>query len=149
MQNPYQSPTTETSASHSGEVSSTVVALLQGTQGWVRFLSILGFIGCGLMFLIGVIVLVMGVTPVNTVSTFIGVIYLIFGVIYFIPTFKLNQYASKIKLLVHAPSEKNLVEALDKQRSFWKVVGIFMILTIALYILAIIGIVAFEATKMR
>ncbi len=101
------------------------------------------------MFLIGVIVLVMGVTPVNTVPAFIGVIYIIFGVIYFIPTFKLNQYASKIKLLVHAPSEKNLVEALDKQRSFWKVVGIFMILTIALYILAIIGIVAFEATKMR
>jgi len=41
-------------------------------------------------------------------------------------------------------SNSDLVEALNQQRSFWKFVGIMVLVMIALYIVAIIGAVGFS-----
>ncbi len=109
-------------------------------QGWVHFLSILGFIGCGFLVLVGLVMMVAGSRAFNYqgaagMGIFIGFIYLVLAGLYFFPALKLTQYASRIASLRESHSEQDLISALDAQCSFWAFVGIVAIVTIGIYIL--------------
>ena len=69
-------------------------------------------------------------------------IYLIMAVLYIIPGVYLTRYASKINTLMQAPSSSALEDALVAQKSFWKFVGISVLVLVGVYVLLIIiGIV--------
>lgn len=74
---------------------------------------------------------------------FLGLLYAAMGVFYLFPSIKLWKYGSAILRLMGTGSNADLVEALDQQRSFWKFVGIMILVMIALYIVAIIGAIGF------
>jgi len=66
-----------------------------------------------------------------------GIFYLVFSILYIFPSLRLWQYASSISNLESSQQTLDLETALDRQRSFWKFVGIMVTLTIILYIVAI------------
>lgn len=135
-QNPYRSPSECGDAGQAGPVvTHTVLTLLAQTQPWVRFLSVLGFILAGLMVLVGLIagVVMMGRGP----GSVIFFIYVPMSLLYFIPSLFLFRYASRIAELRRTGSVAHLEEALAAQKSFWKFVGIAMLVVIALYLLAL------------
>jgi len=72
-----------------------------------------------------------------------GLLYAATGVLYLFPSIKLWKYGSSIVRLMGTGSNADLVEALDQQRSFWKFVGIMILVMIALYVVAIIGAIGF------
>lgn len=124
---------------------------LRKTRPWVRFLSILGFVAAGLMVLAGVGVSIFGLVDGGESSgpfggalmVGVGVLYVLFALLYIVPSRYLSRYASAIKTAVASPSKTAAVEeALRYQKSFWKFVGIIMLVMLLLYPLAIIAAIA-------
>ena len=133
-----------------GDVSQEVVEILRKTKPWVRFISVLGFIGLALMLLGALAGMAMsakaGFGPVLIQLAAMLVVALIqFPALLF-----LSRYASRIGNLVNSGHPQDLEDALAAQKSFWKYVGILTVVVIILYILVFVGALLFAgATAFR
>lgn len=63
----------------------------------------------------------------------LGIFYIVFAVIHLIPAIKLWKYGSSILRLMMTGSVTDLEEAMEQQRSFWKFVGLLIIVGTALW----------------
>lgn len=156
--NPYTSPSANlfgsTSGTSTGVVPQEAITQLQGTKPWVRLIGVIMWIAVVLMLLGGVGVAIAGVAGVGAAAQGQGgpqaammigmaVGYGFVALLYIYPTVKIWKYGTSIGRLVNSRSAEDLVAALDQQRSFWKFVGILFLITIVIYILAIIALVVF------
>ncbi|MGB1283569.1 MAG: DUF5362 family protein [Polaribacter sp.] len=132
-------------------VNSRSKNFLTETAKWTKFLSIMGFIGIGLMiifsFFAGAIFdnlpnaqpmpIDMGMTLTIT--------YLIIAVIYFFPVYYLFQFSGKMKAALLAKNDETLSDAFEMLKSHYKFVGVFTIIMLSLYVLifvvAMLGVV--------
>jgi hypothetical protein len=156
MDNPYAtgapSYSTPVYTSH-GAVDPQVIQVLQNTKPWVRLCSVIGFICTGFLLLFALVMLFGGavMTTQNAAMPFagfqfiLGFIYAAMGILYLFPSIKLWRYGSAILRLLSTRSNADLVDALDQQRSFWKFVGIMILITLALYAVGIVIGIAFAA----
>lgn len=156
---PYSSPAAFDSSSGftSGTgVSQGVVRQLAGTKPWVRFMSVLMFLGAGFMLLLAIIMLVAGGAMTATAKSGgaalpagmmagLAVLYAVLAGVYIYPALKLWKYASRIGALVTTGATMDLESALNEQRAFWKFIGIAMIAMFVLYIVVVIAAVGFGA----
>ena len=120
-----------------------VAVILQNTQPWVRFCSILGFVSGGAMVLIGLVAGTVGLITGNLESAVMIVVYPPLGVLYAVPSFYLLRYANRIRRFIASSSQQDLVTALDAQRSFWKCVGVLSLISLAVMVVAFTVVVAF------
>lgn len=153
--NPYEAPSAnlsgnETYAEHSGGVTQGVVEQLRRTKGWTRFISVLCFI-FGSLILLGVLLggnafanmsassrgLARGMSGLVGI---IMVIYGIMGVMQFIVGAKLGGFSSSVQRLMYSGQERDLEDALDRQRSFWVFVGVTMLVFLIIGIVSMIGV---------
>ena len=150
MENPYQSGTYAPHAGGpAGVLTPGILQSLAATKPWVQFCSVLGFIGAGFFILIGLIMMAGGAVGGATGGTAAasmmgfqvmgGIMYLLFAMLYLIPSIKLWKYGSSIYRLLSGNSVADLENALEQQRGFWKFVGIMIIIGMALMVVAIIG----------
>lgn len=159
--NPYQTPATPPGQQETysgGSVSMRAVAHLARTRPWVQFISILLFLGAGLMLLYGVGMFIGGgvlmAAPNKSaaaalpfgVFVVMAVIYLVTGVTMLLTAIRLWQYGSAIGSLLTTASTPALEAALDRQRAFWKLSGIVCIIMIAMSILGVIAAVIMVTT---
>jgi hypothetical protein len=134
-------------ASPSGEaVTVNTVELLRQTRPWVLFISIVMFIGIGLLSLLGLGGILVTVGLGSKVGGGRGAVAgmagggLMFGVFFieavimFFPALFLIKYAFAIKRLTVSGGAADLEAALAVQKSFWKFTGIMLIVIIAIYI---------------
>jgi|WetSurMetagenome_2_1015567.scaffolds.fasta_scaffold225251_2 hypothetical protein len=136
----------------------TVIAhqYLQQTRPWVRLMSVVTFIGAGLMAVVAGVMLLVGVmggfaarngAPSAMGGAVIGVLtsvfYLVMAAIYVPPAIYLWKYASAIKRLQATADAATLEAALGHQKSFWKFAGICTAIGLAVglvvFALAIVG----------
>ena len=148
---PYSTPAAnELPASHytDATVSQGVLRQLAGTKGWVRFMSVLMFIGAGFMLLIALVMLLAGGSIFQSgkagtlpagMMTGIASLYAGLSILYIYPALKLWKYASGIAALLISGSSLDLEGALSQQRSFWKFLGIMVIALFVLYFVIIIA----------
>ena len=106
---------------------------------WATFLSIIGFIGIGLMiilsFTIGAVLANLPVETMGGISPqFFSFFYLIIAGVYFIPVFYLFQFGSKTKQAIMNNDNDVLTFGLKKLRSHYKFLGIISIIGIYFYI---------------
>ena len=112
------------------------------SQGWIRFLSVLGFIG----------------TVINCIITLISLVHLLSGkgglilfflnligvLLFFYPSYFLWSYANSIVQLRSGFQLGVLKKAIELQARFWKYVGIvtlvYIILAILLFGLVLMGV---------
>ena len=124
-------------------ISSQTKDHLHEAAKWAYFLSIVGFVGLGLMVLGGLISMFAGAALQGSSGEMgvLGIIYLIGAVLYFFPTYYMFLFAQKIKAACSATSQSDLESGIENLKSFFKFVGIFTIVIISLYLLIfIIGI---------
>ncbi len=148
--NPYEAPSAnlsgnETFAAHTGGVTQGVVEQLRRTKGWTRFISVLCFIFGGLLL----VVAIFGGSQLSTMSRsvrgmggILGLLMLIYGVIGVLQLVfgvKLGGFSSAVQRLMYSAQERDLEDALDRQRSFWVFAGVTMLIFL---ILGIVGMVA-------
>ena len=121
-----------------GVASRGVTAILQGTQPWVRFLSIVGFVSSGVMVLIGLIAGTIGIARGSIETAIMVVLYPLFGVLYIFPSVYLLRYANRIRQFAKNGQEQDLAGALDAQRSFWRFVGVLTLVSLATGIIGMV-----------
>jgi hypothetical protein len=132
---------------------------LSQTGPWVRFLSIMMFIGAAFMILSGAGMVLIGLAGLdssmgsmgsgslpNGAVILLGPVYIVMAVLfYLLPGIFLFRYASAIKLLKSTPSSPALEDALRNQKSFWRYLGILAIIMLCIFVLAVMAIIFFAA----
>lgn len=125
---------------------------LKEAANWASFISIIGFIGIGLLIIMSFTVeSILSALPAESLGglppRFFSFFYLIIGGIYFIPVFYLFQFANKTKEALDKDDISTLTFGLKKLKSHYKFIGILVIVSIVFYI-ALIMIGAFGALAM-
>jgi len=122
---------------------------LNQTRPWVRFLSIMVFIGAGFMVIGGLAMLLLSMTGslvgagsdtfgiLPGQSVIIGLIYVVLSILYIAPGIFLFRYATAIKVLKSMRTSQALENALKYQRSFWCYVGILTVICLVITAAAI------------
>ena len=135
-----------------GAITDTVINALKKTRPWVLFLAILGFIGAALTLLVGIAVVISSMMMGNLegmdaeIAPFgsgrmigVGVLYAVMAVIYFLSALYLLRYAGAIKRLSSSLSVADLEAALEQQASFWKLIGILVLISIVLTVVMLLA----------
>ncbi len=114
------------------------------TVRWTKFLAILSMIFLGILVLFG-LMMIMGsafmarYNAVTGVPGFVvGFIYLIACGLYFYPILCLFKFSSNIKNGIAANSNDMINEGFRYQKNMYKYIGIFMIIILSFYLLALI-----------
>lgn len=121
-------------------------SFLKEIAGWTYFLSIIGFIFVGLFVLIAVFASSIynnmaqfsQELPVN-VGLFMTAVYVIVALIYFFPILFLFKFSKRLKSALKSKEDEELASALEMLKSHYKFVGVFTIIVLSLYALAIIA----------
>ena len=125
---------------------------LDETRPWVRFIAILTFVMAGFMLLggLGLLAFTMigGLAASNQRgfgfpgsaigSGILALVYVVMAFVYIAPGVFLFRYASAITRLRTTASGQALEDALKHQKSFWRFVGILMVIS---FVLAVVGMV--------
>ena len=128
-------------------LTSRAKGFLKETAKWCKFLSILGFIGLGLLFLSSFFIsTIYGSMPQATsmpfnLGTAMTIFYMLMIVIYIFPLYYLYQFSVKLKKAVTSKDDEVLASAFEMLKSHYKFVGVFTIIMLSIYILAgIVGL---------
>jgi hypothetical protein len=119
-------------------VSESALGYLQATRPWVKFLAIVGFVFMGLMVLVGLMMtLAFSAVPQQpgmppAFGPIFGTLYIVMAGIYLMPCLFMHRYAKAIAAIPSA-GQGALEEALKQQKSFWKFMGILMLVMLCLY----------------
>jgi hypothetical protein len=116
---------------------------LKETAKWAYFLSILGFVGIGLMMLIAVFAgtffaamgtAIPGASAMgSSFGVVMGIVYFIIAAIYFFPVYYLFKFASNAKKAFRDNDTEALTSSLGYLKSHYKFIGIFMLAILVLY----------------
>ncbi|MGY8943036.1 MAG: DUF5362 family protein [Flavobacteriales bacterium] len=123
-------------------LTSRAKGFLKETAKWCKFLSILGFIGLGLLFLSSFFIsTIYGSMPQATsmpfnLGTAMTIFYMLMIVIYIFPLYYLYQFSVKLKKAVTSKDDEVLANAFEMLKSHYKFVGVFTIIMLSIYILA-------------
>ena len=116
---------------------------LRATRPWTRFLSILGFIAAAILILSGIAMMLgRNFLPKSTDTPGLmltGTLNVAVSIFYLIPSIWLYKYSSAISRFLDGGGATELGNALVYQKSFWKYVGIMILISM---IVAILGILA-------
>ena len=124
------------------------ISYLKETAKWCQFLSILGFIFLGFIFIAAVSMIIFGSELNSTLAAaqgyrggvqfptgLVALVYIIIGALYFFPIYYLYNFASKMKKATFSGGSHEIEEAFKNLKSHYKFVGIFTIVILSIYIL--------------
>ena len=139
---------------HVSPVSQT---FLKEAARWGKFLSIIGFILCGLMAIAAFFAPSLytklsafnEMTPAlaGTTSTIITVVYLGFAVLLFIPCLYLNKFSVKMKMALTSVNQNDFEDSFKNLKSLFKFYGILSIILLSFY--ALVFLTVMLAVAMR
>lgn len=127
-------------------ITPAMIHYLKQTKPWVRFISVMLFIGTILVFLLG-LVMILGAGLLSSLSRtafggaplgLLGLAYAAMACICFFPSLYLCRYASAIRVALMKDQAGGVEEALKNQRSFWRFMGILLLVFLVLQIIAIV-----------
>ncbi len=130
---------------------------LNQTGPWVRYLSIMLFIGAGFLIFVGACMVLVGLigldSPMSSMGSgslpngavfLLGPIYIVMALLFYVaPGIFLFRYASAIKALKTIPSSQALEDALKNQKIFWRYVGITTIVMLCILVLTVMAAIFF------
>jgi len=113
----------------------------------VYVLAIMGFIGIGFMVIASFVMAAL-MSRLMPYGSLLSGVYILMAILYFFPIYYLYKYATTIKSSLFENNEEELANALGYLKSHHKFLGISVIVIISLYILIIIGVIAFGISGM-
>ena len=120
-----------------------IMKSLRATKPWTRLLSILGFIFTGLTVLAGLGIILgrdfLPVSPKAPPLVFLGIFYILTSALYLVPSIWLSRYSSAIASFLKGGDSVQLGNAIAYQKSFWKFVGILVLVSLVFMIVGIIA----------
>jgi hypothetical protein len=119
------------------ELDSNALNYLKETRKWSMFLSILGFVFVGLMFLIAVIIMGTGNSLSPGLHAVTIILLLLMCGIYFFPIYFLYQFSAYSKLAINREDPTLLAKALMYLKMHYQFMGILAIIVAIIYIIMI------------
>lgn len=121
---------------------SAMVDLLEARK-WAHLIAIIGFIGLGLVVIVGLLAGVlfstlMGGSDLPFSAGIIGLIYVGMAVVYIFPLLYLYRFAKSAQKAVLYQNSNELNVAIKNLRSHYQYMGILMLVIIAIYFLVIV-----------
>ncbi len=113
------------------------------TSKWGKFLAIVGYIGLGILVLIGIF----GSFSLSQISGFpgagipmgmLGFLYIIFAAIYYFPINYLFKFSVKIKQGLKTNDINSTISGFQNLKSLFKFMGIFTIVVLSIYVLILV-----------
>jgi hypothetical protein len=148
--NPFAAPQSTSWAGPPGPAtpgsitSPGIVEALRATRPWVMFLGVLGFIFGALVLIGAVVIFFRGMAARQPAGglpmTIMAVIYVLIGVIQVAAAYYLFGYGQRIGDFLAGGHVQSLTEALNAQKSFWRLIGIVAL--VYLLVLALIFVVS-------
>lgn len=136
-------PAMEAKVDKNKAILNYMVNSLRATRPWTRLISILGFIGVAFSILAGIAMIIgRNFFPISDKApplAFLGIIYMLTSVFYLVPSIWLSKYSSAISSFLKESDAIQLAKAIAYQKSFWKFVGITVLVFI---VIAILGVIA-------
>jgi len=133
------------------QVDSGNIPYLNEAARWAKFLAIMGFIFCTLLLIVALFAGTFFSTYLNQVETSspesslfnmsggaITVVYVLLALLYFAPCFFLFNFASKMQTALRNNDQVNLNTSFKNLKSCFKFWGIFLIIILCIYALAIV-----------
>lgn len=128
---------------------------LRSSAKWSMFLSIIGFIGIGIMLLASLVVnsamSSMPETPgmgmFGNIKGFISAVYVLMAILYIPPIYYMFKYATEVKNSLMTNNSDILTTAFVHLKGHHKSLGISVIILISMYLLLILGMIAFFVSK--
>jgi hypothetical protein len=126
---------------------------------WAKFLSIVGFIFCGLLVIYGIFAGILfgsisrtygeSSGPFGAAANVGGAFFLTFAiagaVLYFFPCLYLFRFGSKMQTAIRNNDQNTLTNSFGNLKSFYKFLGILTIIGLALFFLEIIFVMIFAS----
>lgn len=133
------------------QITENAKSYLKTTSTWSAFFAVICFIAIGFMILSGITTLVSGsfLSSFNefsylgmghifsSISIFIGIFYIVLGIIIIFPALYLYRYSKSITNALKENNSLSLEKAMQNMKSFWRFLGIFTIISISLSIISI------------
>jgi hypothetical protein len=135
-------------------LSEKAVGFLKEVSYWSKILSIIGFVGIGIM-LIASFVIMFGLSSSSFGGPFsefpsmaigYGIMYIAMAVLYFFPVYYLYNFSIKTTQAIKDNDSNGIEQGLEQLKSHYKFVGILMIVMMVAYALAIVAAILFFAT---
>jgi hypothetical protein len=123
---------------------------LKESRGWAMFIAILGFIGIGLLFVLALVMIFAGSlmsSQLGFPGGLLGLVYVVMAVMMLFPTLYLFRYAQRIGTACSQNDQAALDDAMLNLKKNLKIRGIYYIIMIAFYFVAIFVAVAFGVTS--
>ena len=125
-----------------------ILAYLNETRRWAKFLAIMGFVGVGLIVILALsigalvnFISSLSPTPLPFPAFLLTVIYLLVALLYFFPVLYLYRFSTKMEFALTRKDQQELTSSFENLKSVFKFLGIMTIVVLTLYALAIIGVV--------
>jgi len=137
MENIVENPNQE----HSFFNEQEMISYLLETSKWAKLLAILGFVGIGILVLMGIFVMV-GLPVLGKFSAssfpmgFMGFFYFIIAALYYVPVNDLYIFSKEIKSGILLKNIPAVTYAFKNLKSMFKYIGIFTIVILSIYALA-------------
>jgi len=136
-------PAMEAKVDENKAILNYMVNSLRATRPWTRLISILGFIGVAFSILAGIAMIIgrnfFSISDKAPPLAFVGIIYMLTSVFYLVPSIWLSKYSSAISSFLKESDAIQLAKAIAYQKSFWKFVGITVLVFI---VIAVLGVIA-------
>jgi hypothetical protein len=157
FENQYNSPETPIVPEQkriAGNLTETMLGYLKEASPWLKFIGVLGFIGCGFTVLMGVFTAIGSISASAFFSDIVdfpfwlfSVIYLPMGVLLFFPAYFTWSFGDKISRYLYSNSDEDLEQAFKNNKSLWKFTGILSIISLAalpvlIIIMMIVSVIA-------
>lgn len=115
---------------------------LKSAGRWALFLSILGFIGVGLMIVMALIYAISGSLFLGTKTIIptaaITVVYIIIAIVYLFPVYYLYKFGDNATKISRGNQPVKLTEAMRFLKNHYQFLGILTIVVISIYFLIFI-----------
>ena len=132
------------------QLSPSSQSFLSETAKWGKFISIIGFIGCGFILIIAFFVpsiysslaTMQGIPSQVIAGSTIGItiVYILMSLLLFFPSLFLYRFSTKMKLALSTVSQENFDESFKNLKSMFKFYGILTIVMLSIYALIFIFI---------
>jgi len=142
------------------QIDQQSISYLGETARWAKFLSIVGFIMCGLMIVLALFAGTLMATLSRFRSNdalqgiagmggaFVSLIYIVVALLYFFPCLYLFNFAGKMQTALRNNDQTSLNASFGQLKSCFKFVGILTIIVLSFYILVAIVVIS-VATVVR
>ncbi len=131
-------------------------SFLRESAKWGKFLAIIGFIMCVFIVLAGIFVATQtselnkafgdyggnNSVALKGFGPMMAVVYIIIAIIYFFPCLYLLRFSNHMKAALDSDDQANLTMSFQNLKSMFKFMGIFTIILISIYLLALVAGIA-------